>query len=156
MVKLTEVEDEHFTEKPPTTKDNVLLADDDESDGDYTDTVESDLNPSAESFTERLSALVDIIPPKTRANISTATNKLSSYTKTAFSFSGKTLWVVSTSAMLLMIPFSLAVSQEQEIEQQEREQGMLREGASQMLQSGSAGAPTGTEAQGGQSGRPSL
>jgi import receptor subunit TOM22 len=35
MVKLTEVEDEHFTEKPATTKDDALLADDDD---DYTDT----------------------------------------------------------------------------------------------------------------------
>lgn len=38
MVKLQEVEDEHFvTEKTTTTKDNTLLATDDE-DEDYTDT----------------------------------------------------------------------------------------------------------------------
>lgn len=38
MVKLTEVEDEHFSqEKPEPTKDNVLLASDDE-DEDFTDT----------------------------------------------------------------------------------------------------------------------
>lgn len=37
MVKLTEVEDEHFQEKPAPSKDNVLLATDDE-DEDYTDT----------------------------------------------------------------------------------------------------------------------
>jgi hypothetical protein len=36
MVKLTEVEDEHFTEKPATTKGDALLASDD--DDDYTDT----------------------------------------------------------------------------------------------------------------------
>lgn len=35
MVKLEELEDEHFLEKPATTKDDTLLADDDE---DYTDT----------------------------------------------------------------------------------------------------------------------
>lgn len=35
MVKLTEVEDEHFTEKPKTTTDGALLADDDDE---YTDT----------------------------------------------------------------------------------------------------------------------
>ena len=38
MVKLTEVEDEHFTEKPAATRDGALIAGDDESDGDYTDT----------------------------------------------------------------------------------------------------------------------
>jgi hypothetical protein len=36
MVKLTEVEDEHFAEKPATTKGDALLAGDD--DDDYTDT----------------------------------------------------------------------------------------------------------------------
>ena len=38
MVKLTEVEDEHFAEKPATTKDDALLANDDDDDDDYTDT----------------------------------------------------------------------------------------------------------------------
>lgn len=36
MVKLTEVEDEHFTDKPAATKNDTLLASDD--DDDYTDT----------------------------------------------------------------------------------------------------------------------
>ena len=36
MVKLTEVEDEHFAEKPAATKDDALLASD--GDDDYTDT----------------------------------------------------------------------------------------------------------------------
>lgn len=35
MVKLEELEDEHFVNKPETTSDGALLADDDE---DYTDT----------------------------------------------------------------------------------------------------------------------
>ena len=37
MVKLQEVEDEHFTEKPESSKDNALLLSDDDDD-DYTDT----------------------------------------------------------------------------------------------------------------------
>ena len=36
MVKLTEVEDEHFSEKHANTKDDALLVEDD--DEDYTDT----------------------------------------------------------------------------------------------------------------------
>lgn len=36
MVKLTEVEDEHFTEKPIPSKNDALLVSDDEED--YTDT----------------------------------------------------------------------------------------------------------------------
>lgn len=40
MVKLTEVEDEHFTtEKPTPSKNDVLLASDDDDD-EYTDTGE--------------------------------------------------------------------------------------------------------------------
>ena len=35
MVKLEELEDEHFINRPATSKDDVLLADDDD---DYTDT----------------------------------------------------------------------------------------------------------------------
>ena len=35
MVKLTEVEDEHYAEKAEASKDNALMEDDDE---DYTDT----------------------------------------------------------------------------------------------------------------------
>lgn len=35
MVKLEELEDEHFLEKPSVTKNETLLADDDD---DYTDT----------------------------------------------------------------------------------------------------------------------
>lgn len=39
MVKLTEVEDEHFTsEKPVPTNKDALLASDNEDDDDYTDT----------------------------------------------------------------------------------------------------------------------
>lgn len=37
MVKLTEVEDEHFSEKPTATKNDALLVSDDE-DEDYSDT----------------------------------------------------------------------------------------------------------------------
>lgn len=44
MVKLTEVEDEHFSEKPSTTKGDVLLASDD--DDDYTDTGVISLSPA--------------------------------------------------------------------------------------------------------------
>jgi import receptor subunit TOM22 len=38
MVRLTEVEDEHFKEKPSATKNDVLLATSDDEDDDFTDT----------------------------------------------------------------------------------------------------------------------
>ncbi|KAF7502628.1 hypothetical protein GJ744_005422 [Endocarpon pusillum] len=160
MVKLKEVEDEHFAEKPATTKDDALLESD--NDDDYTDTdseisVASDLDvPTSESLLDRVAALVDIIPPSARGKISSTSSSIASFTGSALSFTGKSLWVVSTSVLLLGIPYALAFGQEQEIMEREREEGLMREGASSMLQAGEAGAPGVTAPQGGQGGRPSL
>nr|CAE47910.1 mitochondrial import receptor subunit tom22 homologue, putative [Aspergillus fumigatus] len=131
MVKLTEVEDEHFAqEKPMATKNNVLLATDDE-DEDYTDTeseisVESDLDVEGETLYERVAALKDIVPPSTRRQISSTVSTLTSFTKSSISFSGKALWILSTSAFLLGVPWALAYAEEEQYVQMEREQGMIK------------------------------
>lgn len=163
MVKLTEVEDEHFTEKPIPSKHNVLLASDNEDDDDYTDTgkeaihsyillmllphllslaasdtrdtdnvpeseisTDSDLDLEHESLYERIAALKDIIPPSTRRTVATTVSSLTSFTKTGLSYGGKALWVISTSAFLLGVPWALAYSEEEQYVQMEREQGMTR------------------------------
>jgi len=77
-----------------------------------------------------VAALVDIIPPSTRGKISSTSSSIASFTGSALSFTGKSLWVVSTSVLLLGIPYALAFSQEQEIMEREREEGLMREGAS--------------------------
>ncbi|KAL3480415.1 mitochondrial outer membrane translocase complex, subunit Tom22 [Aspergillus californicus] len=142
MVKLTEVEDEHFTqEKPQTSKNDVLLASDDEED--YTDTeseisVEDDVDLEAESLAERLAALKDIIPPSARAHFTNSVSCVSSFTKSSLSFSGKALWILSTSAFLLGVPWALAFAEEEQYIQLEREQGMIK-GANEML---APGAPS--------------
>ena len=54
MVKLTEVEDEHFAEKPRPAKNNALLADED--DDEYTDTgmkPPSSLDPISDAVIRR-------------------------------------------------------------------------------------------------------
>ncbi|GFF43966.1 mitochondrial import receptor subunit tom-22 [Aspergillus udagawae] len=140
MVKLTEVEDEHFAqEKPTATKNNVLLATDDE-DEDYTDTeseisVESDLDVDSETLYERVAALKDIVPPSARRQISSTVSTLTSFTKSSISFSGKALWIISTSAFLLGVPWALAYAEEEQYVQMEREQGMIK-GANEMLTPG--------------------
>lgn len=140
MVKLTEVEDEHFTDKPVPSKNDALLMSDDEED--YTDTdseisndEEEDLELEEESLYERVSALKDIIPPGARRTVTSTVTTLTSLTKSTLSFSGKALWIISTSAFLIGVPWALAYAEEEQYIQMEREQGMIK-GANEMLTPG--------------------
>ncbi|OJI97345.1 hypothetical protein ASPVEDRAFT_121951 [Aspergillus versicolor CBS 583.65] len=147
MVKLTEVEDEHFAqEKPQPSKHDILLATDDEDD--FTDTesevsVESDYDVETESLFDRLSALKDIVPPSARKQASNTASYVTSLAKSSVSFSGRALWILSTSAFLLGVPWALAYAEEEQYIQMEREQGMIK-GANEML---APGAPSSEEQQ---------
>ncbi|KAJ5161524.1 hypothetical protein N7492_006916 [Penicillium capsulatum] len=139
MVKLHEVEDEAFTDKPAPSKNDALLVSDDEED--YTDTEseisnESDDEVEEESLADRLSALKDIVPPSARRAVTTSADTLTSFTKASLSFSGKALWIISTSAFLIGVPWALAYAEEEQYIQMEREQGMMK-GANEMLAPGS-------------------
>ncbi|KAJ5135301.1 uncharacterized protein N7515_004579 [Penicillium bovifimosum] len=141
MVKLTEVEDEHFSEKPTATKNDALLVGSDDED-DYSDT-ESEISDDEdveieETLYERITALKDMIPPSARRNLSNTVSSLTNLTKATLSFSGKSLWVISTSAFLLGVPFALAYAEEEQYIQMEREQGMIK-GANEMLTPGVEG-----------------
>jgi import receptor subunit TOM22 len=70
--------------------------------------------------------LKDIIPPHSRRRITSTFSRLSSATKSSLSFGGKALWVISTSAFLLGVPWALAYAEEEQYVQMEREQGMIR------------------------------
>ncbi|EXJ56017.1 hypothetical protein A1O7_08948 [Cladophialophora yegresii CBS 114405] len=139
MVRLEELEDEHFVNKPEGTVDGALLADDDE---DYTDTDSEISDDDAESpqldesLLDRLSALRDIIPPKARARISSASSSLYSATSTTVNYGGKSLWVLATSILLLGIPYALALGEEQQYMEEERQRGMMEQGAQGMMQPG--------------------
>ncbi|KAJ5485798.1 hypothetical protein N7530_000098 [Penicillium desertorum] len=138
MVKLTEVEDEHFTDKPAAPKHDALLVSDDE---DYSDTDseisdDEDVELEAESLYERVAALKDMVPPSARRTVCSTVSSITDLTKATFSFSGKALWVISTSAFLLGVPFALAYAEEEQYIQMEREQGMIK-GANEMLTPGS-------------------
>ncbi|CAJ2506882.1 Uu.00g080680.m01.CDS01 [Anthostomella pinea] len=136
MVQLVEVEDEHFQEHQPGP----------EEDADFTDTVassdseisdDSDYDPIDESFTERLYALRDIVPPQTRGYIAGKFSTAGNAVKTVLSFSGKTLWVVSSSALLLGVPWALAWAEEQQVLEMEKEMKM-REMGGELLTAGGA------------------
>ncbi|OKO93361.1 Mitochondrial import receptor subunit tom22 [Penicillium subrubescens] len=150
MVKLTEVEDEHFTDKPIPSKGDALLVSDDEED--YTDTEseisneeEEDLELEEESLYERISALKDIIPPGARRTVSNSVSTITSLTKSSLSFSGKALWIISTSAFLIGVPWALAYAEEEQYIQMEREQGMIK-GANEMLTPGAEPEKQGVQA----------
>jgi import receptor subunit TOM22 len=128
MVILTEVEDEHFQGSQPGPI---------EDDADYSDTDseisnDSDFDPSEESLTERLYALRDIVPPTTRGWISNKFNTVSSAAWSVLSFSGKSAWVLSTSAIFIGVPFAIAWSEEQQVAAMEQEYNMRQQGTDLM------------------------
>lgn len=67
-----------------------------------------------------------MIPPSARRNVSSTVSSITNLTKATLSFSGKTLWIISTSAFLLGVPFALAYAEEEQYIQMEREQGMIK------------------------------
>ena len=85
-----------------------------------------DDNLDNETLYERICALQDIIPAQSRHKISNAFSSFSSFAKSTISFGGSALWVVSTSAFLLGVPWALALAEEQQYVQMEREQGMTK------------------------------
>jgi mitochondrial import receptor subunit TOM22 len=97
--------------------------------------VESGYEVESETFYERLVALKDMIPPQSRRRITGTVSTLTDFTKSTFSFSGKALWVISTSAFLLGVPWALAFAEEEQYVQMEREQGMMRGANEVSLQS---------------------
>lgn len=82
--------------------------------------------PTDETLYERILALQDMIPASTRRSISSKVNTTSSWLKSGLLMGGKTLWVVSTSALLLGVPWALAYSEEQMIVEQERAELMAQ------------------------------
>lgn len=77
-----------------------------------------------ESLLDRLAALQDMVPPSYRKTVANITSTGYSWASSAVSLSGKTLWVVSTSALLLGVPWALAFSEEQQVQEMEREMRM--------------------------------
>lgn len=64
------------------------------------------------------------MPPTYRKRISTLSSTGYSWASRALSLGGKTLWVVSTSALLLGVPWALAFSEEQQVQEMEKEMRM--------------------------------
>jgi import receptor subunit TOM22 len=84
------------------------------------------LEADSETLYERIVALKDVIPPQSRRRVAATVSTITSVTKSSLVFSGKALWVLSTSAFLLGVPWALAYAEEEQYVQMEKEQGMMR------------------------------
>ncbi|KAI2642718.1 mitochondrial outer membrane translocase complex, subunit Tom22 [Xylaria nigripes] len=134
MVKLEELTDDYFL-KPQAGPAENDTDDDAYSDTDSEISEESDYDPRDETLAERLYALRDIVPPQTRGYISSTVSTATNAVKSALSFSGKTIWVISSSALLLGIPWALAWAEEQQVLEMEKEMKM-REMGGELLTAG--------------------
>ncbi|EME47479.1 hypothetical protein DOTSEDRAFT_69421 [Dothistroma septosporum NZE10] len=139
MVKLEEVPDEElFAQQQGPKEDEDQWSTDDESD---VSDVEDD-DALDESLLDRVYALKDIVPPTYRKHLVNAASTGYSWAATGLSLSGKTLWVVSTSALLLGVPWALAFSEEQQVQEMEREMRM-QQSANELLTAGSGAGQSG-------------
>ncbi|KAH8812064.1 mitochondrial outer membrane translocase complex, subunit Tom22 [Xylogone sp. PMI_703] len=137
MVELVEVEDESFeTKQPGPENDDDYYTD---TDSEISTDDEDDI-PAEETFAERILALKDMIPPSTRSYISNKVDTTTSWVKSSFWFGGKALWVVSTSALLLGVPWALAFAEEQQMVEMEKEMRMREMGGELLSNPNTAGA----------------
>ncbi|PSN66225.1 mitochondrial import translocase, subunit Tom22 [Corynespora cassiicola Philippines] len=140
MVKLEEVMDEEFLRQQDGPVDDEEWDTDSESD---TSSIAS-LQPD-ETLYERILALQDIVPASTRRSISSTIGTATSWVKSGLSMGGKTLWVVSTSALLLGVPWALAYSEEQMIVEQERAEQLQQRAQNEFMAPGAPAQPQGAK-----------
>jgi len=111
MVELREVEDEHFVNAQPAPSDDEDYTD---TDSEISEEDEDDDADLEESLYERIVALKDMIPLKQRTYISNGFSRTYSLLSKGFMLGGKTLWILSTSALVLGVPFAVAITDEQQ------------------------------------------
>ncbi|KAF2462137.1 mitochondrial outer membrane translocase complex, subunit Tom22 [Lineolata rhizophorae] len=123
MVKLEEVPDEELNATQPGPAQA-------EDEGDWESDSESDVSETSsladETLYDRLAALQDIVPPTHRRRLTAAVSGTRSWLGWAARIGGKGLWVVSSSALLLGVPWALAYAEEQQMQEMEREMAMQK------------------------------
>ncbi|KAA6408721.1 MAG: mitochondrial import subunit Tom22 [Lasallia pustulata] len=148
MVQLEEVEDADLIRLPrpgPIDDDDADFTDTDSSLSSTSSSLPLTITTPDESLRDRLLALRDMLPPSTRRRIAASTATFTGYVKSGLLYGGKTLWVVSTSALLLGMPFALAFAEEQQVVEMEKEQRM-RELGNEVLTPGAATSAAGRPA----------
>lgn len=59
-----------------------------------------------------------------------------SATSTGINYGGKGLWILVTSVLLLGLPYALALGDEQQIQEEERQRMLMQEGAQGLINPG--------------------
>jgi import receptor subunit TOM22 len=90
--------------------------------------VESDVSVD-ESLFDRVAALVDIVPPSTRHSIASKVSKTASAVKKTGKVVGNLVWIVTTSALLVVLPLALVLEDDAKLAAQEREMLEQQQGA---------------------------
>ncbi|KAF9295833.1 mitochondrial import receptor protein [Linnemannia elongata] len=138
MVKLEEVSLDHVEEEEYTDTDSssVYSSDEDEDDVD-----------NIESILDRVWALQDVIPAKTRKSIADKCSTVYGWGKTSANFLGNSAWVLTTSALLLVLPLMIELEHEQGLIEYEKMQQqstqMLSQPAGQQKKQASGIVPPG-------------
>lgn len=108
------------TDSSITDEDSATLAlakaDDDQDD--------DDASIEDETLFDRVYALRDMIPPKQRVALASSFETGRDWVKTGLRLGGKTLWVVSTSVMLVGMTYALAFADEAQAIEAEKEMRM--------------------------------
>jgi len=111
MVKLEEVSLDHVEEEYTDTDSSSVYSSDDEDDVD-----------NIESILDRVWALQDVIPAKTRKSIADKCSTVYGWGKTSANFLGNSAWVLTTSALLLVLPLMIELEHEQGLIEYEKMQ----------------------------------
>ncbi|CAG8529968.1 22368_t:CDS:2 [Cetraspora pellucida] len=101
---------------------------DEHSDNDDTSSLDSGSSEEPESLSERLAALRDIVPEETRESIANNVSTLAGFGLKTARFLGNVFWVLTTSAIILVLPLALELEKEHQIIQLENEQKALMSG----------------------------
>lgn len=122
MVKLTvveDVEDAHFAQQR-TYQDQEDEYASDSNGSSLSDDDDGEIEIE-ESLYDRVVALKDIIPPRQRAVLSAGLASAYGVVKSGLSMGGTTLWVLVTGAFVVGVPFAVAVGDEQQLVEMERD-----------------------------------
>jgi import receptor subunit TOM22 len=88
--------------------------------------------PDSETLYNRITALVDIIPPQTRYRLTSGISRTRSLVQKGGKVIGNVVWVLTTSALLVGLPLVLILEDEAKIVNEERNVLAQQQGAQQV------------------------
>lgn len=92
----------------------------------------SDDDVANETFLDRIRALKDIVPLQTRSSIKNTAHQFSSTVFSVGQVLGHIAWVLTTSAMVLVVPLVFEMEKDHAMTSWEKEQQMQQQGAQQV------------------------